>query len=157
MARNMAPNSDTLSLRGLAHWYGMLDSLDHSGSVDCAYPAFKLLRIILDIGSTINIDSIPGNETERNDERIHELRQQVNEVNTLLHRPSSDTAAIVDGCREALEMLFYLLELVDLHLAIEAEILCLVVEDEACFSKMTTSCSNHWKESERKSNAISAA
>ena len=157
MARNMARNSDTLSLRNLAHWYGMLDSLHHSGSVDCAYAAFKLLHILLDIGSTINIDSVPGNETERNDERIHELRQQGNYMNALLHRPSSDTAAIVEGCREALEQLFYLLELVDLHLAIEAEILCLVVEDEACFSKMTTSCSNHWKESERKSNAISVA
>ena len=157
MARNMAQNDHTVSLQGLAHWYGILDSIYHTGGIDCAYPAVKLLHIVLDMASTINLDSIPGNETERTDERIHDLWQQANHVNTLLRKPSSDIEAIIEGCREALDQLFYLLELVDLHLAIQAEILCLIVEDEACFSKMTTNCSDRWREKEKKSNAISAA
>lgn len=133
----MSKNGDSMSLPGLVYWSGQLRGLYETRGVNCAYAAAKQLHIILDMAATINIDSVPDSERER----IQELQEQVNTVNTLLHRPAANQEAIFEGCDEAYRQLRYLFELTDPRMAAVLDAL-IATEEETCLSP-TMTYSNH--------------
>lgn len=127
----MKSQDDSLYSLSLASWCSVLNSISQLDSCrnscdDCTYAAAKILQIVLDRAATINLESFPYDERDS----LTELREHINHVNTLLPRPSTTTEDIKEGCREAVDHLCYVLELVNLRLASKIEALCLIILED---------------------------